>query len=166
MNKVKKPFYQRWWFIVICVFFGLALLGGLTGESEKKIETENNAQESKSKKSKKSKESKPEPLVVTVDELYEALDSNALKASSTYKNKYVQVAGTLANIDSDGKYFTLEGDNTILFESLHVSIPKSKKDSILNNLMEYSIGDTLTVTGEITVVGEIMGYTMNIDTLD
>ena len=42
---------------------------------------------------------------VTVAQLKDDLNDNALNAANTWKNKYVKVTGILSNIDSDGEYF-------------------------------------------------------------
>ncbi len=36
-NKAKKPFYKKWWFIVICVLFVFIVIGASGGEKENKV---------------------------------------------------------------------------------------------------------------------------------
>ena len=48
-----------------------------------------------------------EYTAVTVAEMVEMLESNAMKAEATYQDQYVEITGRLGNIDSDGKYITL-----------------------------------------------------------
>ena len=45
-----------------------------------------------------------EYIVATVDEMYETLNDNALKAKKTYDGQYVEVTGILGTIDSNGSY--------------------------------------------------------------
>lgn len=42
---MKKPFYKRWWFIVIAILFGLTLLGAIFGEEAETTKDEDIEQE-------------------------------------------------------------------------------------------------------------------------
>ena len=100
---------------------------------------------------------------VTVKELTSALDSNALKAERTYQDMYVEVTGYLRNIDSDGNYITITATNDDWdFESLHCEVTN---DAQLDIILEKSVGDEVTIQGQITSVGEVMGYYIDIDTI-
>lgn len=177
-NYEKKPFYKKWWFILIVVFIFIGAIGNSNNDVNSNEENQENKTdvtmkikgelhekedptlETKKEPTKidKPKEEKPNPIVVTVDELYSALDDNALKANKDYKGKLVQLTGYLDTIDSSGAYFTLEGDETVFLESVHVSMPKKTREKLTDSLMNYKAGDKITITGKITEVGEIMGY--------
>lgn len=100
---------------------------------------------------------------MTVDELYSALNENALKANKDYKGKYVQLTGYLETIDSSGSYFTLKGNETVFLESVHVSMPKKIREKLTDSLINYKAGDEITITGKVTDVGEIMGYFVDVE---
>lgn len=72
-----------------------------------------------------------DPIDVTVDQLYDELKENALKASNTYKGKYIRLTGNLMTIDSDGKYFSLEPMNDEWsFNSVNCNIEKKHLDKV------------------------------------
>ena len=102
------------------------------------------------------------PIVVTVDTLAKDLKDNALNASNTYKNKYVEVTGLLENIDSDGAYFTigiLSGGFSM--DTVMCNITKEQQD-IVSTLKDKQ---KVTVTGTITMVGEVLGYAMEVESI-
>lgn len=102
---------------------------------------------------------------VSVQELYDALHSNALRANDTYLDMYIVAVGVLGGIDNDGKYFTIHDpyDDSIWTDDLHCDITTEDQRKTLMNL---DSGDIVTVRGKITTVGEVMGYLMDIDQLE
>lgn len=101
-----------------------------------------------------------------VTELFDALDENALKASNTFKDQYVEIEGYLGTIDSNGKYICVEAssDNYDYFlQSVQCYINGQDQ---LNQIMEMSAGDAIVVRGKITSVGEVLGYSMKIDSIN
>jgi hypothetical protein len=107
---------------------------------------------------------KPKPTVeISTDELLKVLNENALKASMMYKNKIVKLTGRLTNIDAQGKYFTLGPiKQQYTFVGVHCSINKDHIDTVLN----FINGQSVTVTGQITIVGEVLGYTLEVDSIE
>ena len=97
-----------------------------------------------------------EYIVATVDEMYEMLNDNALKAKKTYDGQYVEVTGYLGTIDSDGDYICLEEMNVAYsFNSVQCFI---KNDEQLDYVLDMSSGKKYTVRVRITLVGEFLGY--------
>lgn len=104
-----------------------------------------------------------EPIVITVDELVDALKENALKASNKYKEKKVELTGKVESIDSSGEYFTLG----IMSDEFSLdSIMCMIEEEHLNDVMEFQDGQTVTVLGTISDVGEVMGYTVKVETIN
>lgn len=103
------------------------------------------------------------PLVVTVDDLYEALDTDALNACKTYKDAYVKLTGKLSVIDLDGKYISLDIHRSDIFslKDVHCEINEDLLDSVIN----LEIDEDVTVTGTITQVGEILGYYLKVESV-
>lgn len=101
-------------------------------------------------------------MVVTVDELVTALNNNALNASNTYKDKYVELTGKLSAIDSSGEYFSL----TPLHEdfSFYTVLCNITEDHLVA-VAKFTIGQQVTVTGTITNIGDIIGYTLKVETI-
>lgn len=96
---------------------------------------------------------------VTVSEMMDLLKSNAMKAENTYDDAYLEVTGRLSIIDSDGKYFSLfSSQYDILGVQCFIKGEEQK-----NALMDMEIGDTVTVRGKISDVGEVMAYTLKVD---
>lgn len=105
-----------------------------------------------------------EYTAVTVSEMVDVLDSNAMKAEATYQDAYLEITGRLGNIDSDGKYITLYPvDDEWAFTGVQCFMQNDEQKA---QVMEMSIDDTVTLKGQITEVGEIMGYSLDIDSIN
>ena len=97
-----------------------------------------------------------EYIVATVDEMYETLNDNSLKAKKTYDGQYVEVTGILGTIDSNGSYICLDEMNTAYsFYSVQCFV---KNDEQLDHVIEMSSGKKYTIRVKITTVGEVLGY--------
>ena len=90
--------------------------------------------------------------------------ANALKAEKTYQNKYVEVTGKISNFDSDGKYISIEPVDADAW-NLDTAMCNIQNDEQRDYLLEKVIGDEVTVMGKITSIGEILGYTIKIDSV-
>lgn len=110
-------------------------------------------------------EEKPAVEYETVDltDMFTTLDENALRAENTYQDKHVEFTGILANVDSDGNYITLsDPDDEWGWETIQCFVGN---DDQLNIVLEKNTGDSVTVKGQISDVGEILGYQLHIDSL-
>ena len=153
--KNKKPIYKRWWFILLVVLIVLSIIGGLGGtDTDTPTDTPAKVEE---------KEPEIEYTEYTVNKLISDLEKNAAKAQDKYEGKYVELTGELSVIDSDGKYIALHSDENI-FTLADVQC-YIKGDEQLDKVKEMEIGDTVTVKGKITDVGEIMGYELKVDSI-
>jgi hypothetical protein len=98
--------------------------------------------------------------ITTVDSMIDILKSNALKAKKTFQNKNIEVTGQLANIDSDGDYFTLfplvDEFNLV---GIHCSVTNEEQ---LDKLMRFDKNQCITIRGQITDVGEVLGYYLDV----
>ena len=99
---------------------------------------------------------------VTVAEMFEDLEGNALKAKEKYEGKYLEITGLLNTIDSGGDYIALYPEE-YSFSSVSCYI---KNDEQKNQVANMSSGDTVTLRGKCTSVGEVMGYSLDIDSID
>lgn len=101
-------------------------------------------------------------MTVSAGTMIDDLESNALKAETTYKGQYVTVTGYVSNIDAQGKYFSVDGGpDTFTFTGVQAFITPEQKARVA----DFSTGDQVTFTGEVTKVGEIMGYSMDVDSI-
>lgn len=99
---------------------------------------------------------------VTVKEMFDLLESNALKAKDKYEGKYLEITGRLNTIDSSGKYIALYPDE-YSFSGVSCYLKNDIQKSQVANMTE---GDTVTVKGKCTSVGEILGYSFDIDSIN
>lgn len=159
-GKNSKPIYKKVWFWILIVVLVIGV-GGAAGGSGGDSGTESNTSTSTQEKQ---VEEAIEYVEVTTDELSDALEANAMNASDTYKGKYFAVTGRLSAIDSDGSYISLVDVNDEW--SFNVITCYIKSDEQLEKVKSMTIDDTVTVKGKITDVGEVLGYYMDIDTIE
>ena len=101
-----------------------------------------------------------EYTAIDVDTLNDALENNAAAAKDTYNKKYLEITGKLSNIDSDLSYISI-GSTTDEWDFM--TIQCFIKDQATKDIVKtLSKDDTIVVRGQITEVGEVLGYTLNI----
>jgi hypothetical protein len=148
-NKAVRPMYKkkRFWAlgVIVIAIAASAAGGGGSGSSETKSDTA----------SKEVAASQP-AMQVTAKQLVEELEANALSAKNKYDGKKVVVTGKLSNIDASGKYFSLEGKD-FSFTNIQIFID----EKFLDTVSAFKKGQSVTVTGEVTGVGEILGYSID-----
>ncbi|MGX8687414.1 MAG: OB-fold protein, partial [bacterium] len=117
-GKNRKPFYKKAWFwvlIALVLIGGMGAGGGSRGAADpvpaasgKKTESgEGQAQTAEEKAPEKKEEEVIEYTACSVSQMMEDLNANAMKASDTYKGKYLEITGRLGTIDSEGAYISL-----------------------------------------------------------
>lgn len=143
--------------LVVIVIGGAAASGG--GSSNKKSSDPVSVNEPGGSETKS--DEKIEYISVTAQDLVDAMNKNAMKASDSYKEKHLKIKGKLGNIDSDGKYISIDTDE-IDFVNIQCYIQSDEQKEVI---MEKSTGDEITVKGYCTDVGEIMGYSIDIDSV-
>lgn len=101
-------------------------------------------------------------IVVSAKEMIEVLEGNALKAKNTYEGKRVTVSGFVGNIDASGDYFALDpAPDAFVLTGVQVRTSKKFRDQVAN----FSEDQAVTVTGTITGVGEVSGYSLKAETI-
>ena len=100
--------------------------------------------------------------MTSAQEMISLLESNALNAKNTYNDKRVTVTGFVGSIDASGDYFSLDPkpDAFIL-----TGVQVQTDEKFLDQVASFSEGQAVTVTGTITNVGEIMGYSLEAETI-
>jgi hypothetical protein len=151
--KNKKPIYKRVWFWVLMVFLFFGIVVNLGGKSENT---------SVSKTTEETQQITYEK--VGADKLAADLKGNAMNASETYKGKYLEITGKLNVIDAQGSYISIV-DPTDSFAIIGVTCYIKGNEDVKNQIKGLSIGDTVTVKGKITDVGEVFGYSLTIDSV-
>ena len=160
--KNKKPIYRRWWFWVLVVLV-IAAVGSAMG-SEDNGGTDTPQQETTGTPENGAGQAE-EPAVTytaySVGQLMDDLDSNALKAESTYQDQYVELTGRLNVIDSDGDYISIvpqDDQFAILGVQCYLQTEEQRQQAL-----DRQIDQVITVRGQITSVGEVMGYLLDVD---
>lgn len=152
-GKVKKPFYKRVWFIALAVIVVIGIISNIGNGNE----TTTSPQEPK-------QQEQIEYISYDVSEMMTDLEENAMKAENKYNKQYVEIAGTLGTIDSSGSYITLlPSNNDFAFIGVQCYIQSEEKKA---RVLELSQGDIVTLKGKITSVGEVIGYSLNIDSIN
>lgn len=98
----------------------------------------------------------------TVNEMMADLDNNAASASDKYKGQYLEITGRLSNIDSDGKYISLHSDDEFAIIGVQCYL---KTDEQKQAIRQFSKDQTVTVRGKCTDVGEVLGYSLDVDSI-
>lgn len=164
-GKNKKPLYKRPWFIAVIAIIIIGAIGSAGGDKNSNEAGKNDTQVTTSENTNNT-QAEPETPEITytaysVSELMNDLNGNALKAANKYKDQYVELTGRLNVIDSSGKYISIvstEDEFAILGVQCYIKSEEQK-----SAVMDMSIGDTLAVKGKIKDVGEVMGYSLDID---
>ena len=163
---MKKKLYKRWWFWVILGVVSVGIIGsafGGAGNSEGTgIGSGSGTEDSGGSRNNMTTEKSYQKvdLQTMLDELHE----NALWAESKYQNAYVEITGKISNFDSDGSYIAIEpvAADEWNFDTVMCYI---KNDTQKSFILEKSVGDQVTIKGEITSIGEILGYSLNIEAI-
>jgi hypothetical protein len=156
-EKIKKPIYKRWWFIVGIVLILVIGAGGAMGGGDDKTSGGNN-----NTAEQPADEPAKTPTAVTVDELMDALEENALKAAEKYNGMYVEMTGELNGIDASGDYFSLYPMND---DWAFTGVQCDIEDEHLDKVMEFKDGQKVTVVGTISDVGEVLGYWLDVESI-
>ena len=162
--KNKKPIYRRWWFWVLVVLV-IAAVGSAMGSEDNGTEAPQQIQQETTGTPESGAGQAEEPAVTytaySVGQLMDDLDSNALKAESTYQDQYVELTGRLNVIDSDGDYISIvpqDDQFAILGVQCYLQTEEQRQQ-----VLDMQIDQVITVRGQITSVGEVMGYSLDVD---
>ena len=165
--KNKKPFFTKPWFIAIVALIIIgAIASGGKSESGNTTAVADKTNSNNSEVKDNTAESTTiaiEYVDYTVDDLMAQLEENALKASNDHKGENVRITGKLNNIDSSGKYISLVPNTDFAIIGVQCYI---KNDETKSKVAELSKDSLVTLTGKITDVGEVLGYSLNIDNIE
>ncbi len=150
---MNKPFYKRIWFWALIILV-IICLGSCGDDSSTKSSTQNDIIEQKEN---------IEYKIINIETLFDDLEANAAKAKNLYHNTYVEISGYINVIDSDGDYISIESNKDKYW--LQDVTCYIKNEEQLQLIFNKNIGDQITIQGKITSVGEIMGYSLNIDNI-
>ena len=98
----------------------------------------------------------------SMTQLMADLENNAAAANDTHNGQYVILTGKLSNIDAQGAYISIadpEDDFAIMGCTCYIN----GNEEISNVVKTLSKGDIISVKGKIKEVGEVMGYSLDIE---
>ena len=99
----------------------------------------------------------------SVNEMMQDLRTNAMNASDKYKDKNLEITGKLSTIDSSGKFISLIADGDFEVVGVTCYIKSDEQKEIIKT---KSSKDMITLRGKCTDVGEVLGYSLDIDSID
>lgn len=158
-GKNKKPIYKRVWFIILCILVALGIIGAIAGGGDDTSTTPSN-----NEKAAATQEQPVEYTAYDVKDLNADLEKNAINAKEKYADQHIALKGKLENIDSDGAFITLTDPNDewgLVGVSCYIKDP-----SQLEIVKKHSTGDIITVKGKVTDVGELLGYSIDIESIE
>lgn len=139
--------------LVALIVFIVVMIGVLSDE-----ETENSILLSDSKSS--AAEITYEKIELKI--LLKELEENAMKAEEKYQDTYIETSGVIESFDSDGKYICIEpnGDKWAFYDNVQCFIANDEQKQFL---LQKKVGDFVTIKGQITSIGEFLGYDIDIN---
>jgi RNA polymerase subunit RPABC4/transcription elongation factor Spt4 len=158
-RKKQKSGILKW--VVLILIIGV-VIGAVTGE-DKSADSTTKQTEATAPDSQKQESESIEYTSVSVNDMMDALNNNAMGASDKYKGKYLEITGKLTNIDAGGKYIDLmaDGDFEIIGVQCYI-----KNDDQKAKISALTKGDTVTLKGKCTDVGEVLGYSFDITEIE
>lgn len=147
----------KWVVIALIVIIGV---GGAAGGNSN---SDSSSPKSNSSSSTKEVEKTIEYTPASVNDMMAELNDNALSASDKYKGQYLEITGKLSNIDSSGKYINLTPDDQFAIIGVQCYI---KNDEQKSKVASMKTGDTVTLKGKCKDVGEVLGYSLDIDEIE
>ena len=101
---------------------------------------------------------------VDASQLVNDLNANAMVAKETYEGGDYRIYGVVRNIDASGDYISIRpADNPYTLTSIQCYV---KYDDTLEAIRQLSADQEVVVCGKITRVGEIMGYSVDINRIE
>lgn len=98
----------------------------------------------------------------SVNDMMSDLEANPMNASEKYKGQYIEITGKLSVIDSSGKYISLFSDDNFAITGVQCYIKTDEQKDAVKNMAK---GDMVTLRGKCKDVGEVLGYTLDIDSI-
>lgn len=155
--KNKKPIYKKWWLYAVIVVAIVIVIATFGGDKQDAGNVSTN--------DKTSQVQNVEYTAYNVTDLFDILNDNAMKAEQL-EGSYVEITGYLGVIDSDGKYIGVEAsssDYNYVLQDVQCFFTNDEQKA---KVMEMHSGDEITVKGKITDVGEVLGYSLKIDSIN
>ena len=146
---------------IVGVIFVIFLIGSCAGGSNSSNSSSSSASTTSTNSSSNKQENKQIEYTETdAAAMMSALKDNPAAASKSYKGKDLKIVNAIVtNIDSDGKYFTIN------IPKGHTGLSRIrcnlKNDDVKDQITSVKMHSPVTVYGHVSDVGETLGYTIN-----
>ena len=156
--KATRPWFKKKRFILLGVIVAIVAFTSMSGGGDSSNgSSANSTSESNSEET----VTQQPPIKVSAQQLIDDLEANALAAKQKYEGNRVTVTGKLGTIDASGDYFGLDGNDDFNLTNVQIFI----SDDQTGIVSGYKKGQQVTVTGKVTGVGEILGYSIDAESL-
>lgn len=160
MSSLQKETGRKLKWVVLAVVVIGAVGAASGGSSDTKTTTTSTA------KTESKEVATPTPVSytsVSVNDMMSALNDNPLGASKQYKDQYLEITGKLGNIDASGDYIDLMADGDFEIIGVQCYIKNDEQESKVTSM---KMGDMVTLKGKCTDVGEVLGYSFDIEEIE
>ena len=140
---------------IVAVFFWFGIIGSCIHDGNYSSETSQSVQQKEKQKN----------LIVSIVTMMNDLKRNAMVVSDTYKNKDLKIVDCIvSDIESSGEYISVKSptDEYSLANILCYPVNRNVK----KQFKRIQVGQMVTIYGQITDVGEILGYAMDLEKIE
>lgn len=144
--KNKKPIYTKWWFwVLVILIIGAGASGGGSDSNNTDVQSSNTNVQANNEEVAKPEE---EVIVISAEELAKAFEDNEVKANQLYKDKMVEVTGTVSSIGEilGSTYITLDAAEDFALTQTQCFFDDEDQ---INKVASLSKGDTVTIVGKV-----------------
>lgn len=151
--KKNKPWYKKWWFILICVIFVLYLIGSLANTDKKNTTSKNVTEDANNTPNQQQKTEVT--IKVTSQQLINDYEKNEVAADQKYKDKMVEITGIVETIGKDildTPYVSLKAGSEYSITSVQCMFQKTEEGELAK----------LSKNQSVVLTGRLSGKTLNI----
>ena len=95
-----------------------------------------------------------------INELFNEVKKNPLNARDMYEDSYVKFYGKITDIHNYGYYIYVSDNNSEWdYDTIRCVVMNKEQEKVLKT---KSIGDVILIKGRITLIGENVGFNVNI----
>ena len=148
---LQTPFYARVWFWVLIVVVVFGVIGGSSDTNESTKSSNTDVAVNSTNNTDTTQEIKENPveevITISAEELAKAFEDNEINANKLYKDKMLEITGTVYDIGEmlGSTYIVLAANEEFAITQTQCSF---KDEEQISKVAELSKGDTVTVIGK------------------